>query len=119
MEEKIIKRTIHSALIRYAERTLNGKFLELLAISSGESTDPETGTVTPFVRLEVEVPRGNGDFSRCRFSVKVPNRKKLVSNTSLETDNFLVSFKCLEISYIDDRKNVYFRAEDYTIKKEG
>lgn len=119
MKAKIAKKTIFSALKRYAEKALTGKPLELLTISDGESTDAETGTIVPYIRLEVEVPRNSGEFSRCRFSVKVPNGKKLIENDALNTTDYLVVFKCIEISYIDDHENVYFRAEDYTLKKEG
>lgn len=110
---------IHDALTRYAERRLDEKLLELLTIEQCEVTNKENGEVSKFIKLEVEVPRGYDEFSRCRFAVKVPDGKLLVTNESLENTDFLVAFKGLTISYMDGSKNVYFRADDYTIKKEA
>lgn len=115
---KVTKRTIYDTLVRYAKQSLNGRFLELLSVSEGEAVDKDTGEHTDFIRYEVEVPRGSGEFARCRFSVKIPNGKRMISCESLENADFLISFKDLEITYIDNRKNVYFRASDCNIKKE-
>lgn len=116
---EIKAKTIYAALIRYAQRTLNGKFLSLLFASEGESRDKETGEVTHFARYEVEVPRGFAEFSRCRFAVKIVDGHKLVPPESLEKTDYLIAFKDLDISYIGNSKNVYFRASDCNIKKEG
>ncbi len=110
--------SIYESMKHYVEHTLSGKWLDLLSISEGESTNKETGDAKKFIRLEVEVPKGLGNFSRCRFKVKVPEAKLLVSSESLAKSDFQVAFKGLTISYIDDRKTVYFRADEYQVKKE-
>lgn len=89
----------------------------LLSIEKGDSVNEKTGEVSNFVRCEAEVPRGYGAFSRCRFSVKIPDGKIKVEAEKLDEDDYSVIFSGLLVSYIDNNGNVYFRAEDYEVKK--
>ena len=93
--------------------------LLLLLVTLVESKNKETGEITVYIRFDVEVPRGCGDISRCRFSVKVLGDKLPISEEALEQTDYVVTFQNLEISYIDDSGNVYFKADAFSIKKEG
>ena len=93
-------------------------FFLLLSITEGETVNKETGEVNRFVRLEVEVPRGYGALSRCRFTVKIPDGKPRVDIDDLDTNDYVVRFDGLNISYIDAKGTVYFRADDCEIKQE-
>lgn len=112
------KRTIFDQMKKNVEKELEGKQLELLSLSEGETTDKETGNVQKFIRCEAEVPKGAGAFARCRFSVKVPNAKMKLQEEELESNDFIVIFQGLEVSYIDAKGTVYFRAESYVVKGE-
>ena len=97
---------------------INAAKLSLIGSTRGESKDPETAAVTPYVKVEVEVAKGYGGYSRKRFTAKVSTDKILVADEALEREDYVVSFKNLSISYIDEKGNVYFRADDYSVKKE-
>lgn len=77
-----------------------------------------TGMTDTFLRFEVEVPRGYGIFSRCRFAVKIPNGQEQFTNDELNNGIF-VSFDDLTVSYVDpSRRVVYFKSNNYTILQE-
>lgn len=115
MAKKMKRRTIFQAMKSYVETTLNDTPLELLSIGTDTSVDDDTGEVSNFVQIEVEVPRGYDTLSRCRFTVKVLDGNLKVTETQLEDVEYSVKFKGLSISYIDTKGNVYFRAEDYEV----
>lgn len=98
--------------------TLANKYSDLLSQSVGQSVNKETGEVSDFLRVEFEVRKGNGELSRCRGTVKIPNGKMKITDEELNKNEYAVSFEGLEISFIDNKGNVYFRADDYTVKKE-
>lgn len=71
-----------------------------------------------FVQVLVEIPRGNGDFSRSRFAVKIPDGVIRISRKDIEEKILYVSFEGLDITYIDPaRKEVYFKADNYTVEE--
>lgn len=110
---------LYQVMKKQTEKALEGMQLELLSLSEGETTDKESRKTQKFIRCEAEVPRGSGAFARCRFSVKIPNGKLKITEEELETNGFIVLFQGLEISFIDSKGTVYFRAESYAIKKES
>lgn len=77
----------------------------------------ETGDVERFVRIEVEVRKGNGSLSRLQISVKIPNGELKFKEEDLEKTEYLVFFDELEISFIDAKGNAYFRAKDYYVEE--
>ena len=83
-----------------------------------EKTD-ENGNILPEKeesnRYEVEIPKGNGGFSKVRFSIKVLEEKLPIPPEILDDEDYQISFRDLKISFIDTRRNVYFKAEGYTI----
>ena len=110
-------KTVVEVMKRFAVDELNEKTLELLDIEEGETVNNETGEVSQYVKLEAEVPRGHGKFSRCRIPVKIVNGRLKVKKEQLEDSEFLVTFKGLNISYIDTKGNAYFKAESYDINE--
>jgi hypothetical protein len=101
------------------ETILSDTTNDLISISSESSTDKETNQVSNFIRIEAEVPRGFGAFSRCRFTVKVPNASLKVTEEQLDNSDYRVKFSNLVVSYIDTRGTVYFRADDYEVAVDG
>lgn len=114
---KMKKRTMIEAMKNTVTNTLEGVPTDLLSISMEESTNKESGEISRYVKFEAEVPKGYDSLSRCRFTVKVPNATLKVTEEQLLDDDYDIFFKGLEISFIDQTGNVYFRAEDYSIKK--
>jgi len=92
---------------------------ELIAIAEGQTTDRETGEINRFVKVSAEVAKRQGIFSRTQFDVKISDGRVKVDPAELENGEkeFEVFFKNLEISYIDSKGNVYFRAENYDIEE--
>lgn len=113
------KKSMLEAMKKAVLRDLAKNPLLLLLVTLIEGKNKETGDITIYLRFDVEVPRGCGDISRCRFSVKVLGNKIPISEEALEQADYVVTFQNLDISYIDDSGNVYFKADDYSIKKEG
>ena len=97
--------------------TINRASPHIISNTAGETKNSETGEIVPHVKVEAEIPRGHGKYSLCRIAVKIPNGKILATEEELDSNDFLVSFTNLEITYIDDRGNVYFRADNYAIRK--
>mgnify|MGYP004466872751 CR=1 FL=1 len=96
---------------------------DLIAISDvAKDRKNDAGEVTGkerFVKLTVEVPRGNGGFSRLRFDVKVPEGTVKITQTELECTDYTVELENLTISFLDTTHGrVYFRADDYVVKEE-
>ncbi|MCH5259539.1 MAG: hypothetical protein J1F18_07295 [Lachnospiraceae bacterium] len=112
-------KTLYDAMKKTVERTLEGVPLEIVSISNGESVNEETGEVSKFVRVEVEVPKGFDDLSKCRFQVKIPDGKLKVTETQLEEDEYIAKFSGLAITYVDNRGTVYFKSDDYNVAKVG
>lgn len=111
-----MKKTIYSAMKNYVETTLSDVPNDLISISSETSVDKETGETSSFIRIEAEVQKGYDALARCRFSVKIPNAPLKITENQLSETDYVVTFKNLQISFIDSRNNVYFRAEDYAVK---
>lgn len=111
-------RTILEVMKADTAFALGNLAFDLLSEDIGKATDDKTGEEKKFARLEVEVPKGNGGFSRCRFSVKVPDVAEVqVGNEALDGADFTVTFSDLEISFIDSRGNTYFKASKYLVKE--
>lgn len=114
-----MKREIIEAMKAGAITVLQPLPHSLLSIEEGENTNEETGVVSRFIRCETEVPKGYGKYSRCRMLTKIPDARLQVTQDDLDTDDFVVYFDGLEISYIDNRGNVYFRAKKYKVEQEA
>lgn len=76
-----------------------------------------TGEFGKYTKMVVEIPKKNGVLSRKRISIKILEDTPKVMSEELEEKDFLIRFNELEISFIDARRNVYFRAKDYTVEE--
>ena len=111
-------KTLLEAMKILTVNELEGITLQLIGLDSKESTDEKTGVITKFKRFQVEVPRGFGALSLCRFSVKVAESKIELTQKDIEESVYSVTFEGLEISYIGENSAVYFRATDAKVVKE-
>lgn len=111
-------KSIYTAMVRYVEHMFSDVPLDMIGISSGQDTNPENGDVTAYTRVDAEIPKGYDEFSRCQLSVKIPNSPMKITEDEICESDVSVTFSNLIISYINDRKNVYFRADDYDVRKD-
>ena len=112
-------RKLFEIIKKETAKTINSQKLELIGIEVGKTVDKETGNVSNFTKVDCEVAKGSGAFSRCQISVKIPDCSDCkVSENDLAENEYQVFFQNLEISYIDSFGNIYFRATRYDIEKE-
>lgn len=112
---------LYDILIAYVEHKLESIRYEIIGSekrrTDKRTTDPLDGTerIVPedSVRLEVEIPRGNGMFSRVRIKVKLLIEEFPISDTDLEEEIFTCIFRNLKITYIASTSDhsVYFKAD--------
>lgn len=117
-------KTAYEVLISNFTDLLAPMIFEIVSSKYGEkalknSEGKPTGEVEKFLKLEVEIPRGNGQLSKLRISIKIINGFEKFSPTDIIENGVFVQFENLEIIFIDNRKNVYFRATDYSIVENG
>ena len=86
-------------------------------------TNKETGKAMEELqaKLELEIPRGSGRLAKTRITVKTPQSgtTRLLLNKDFEEDIVKVRLIGLEISFIDQKRNTYFRCERIEIVKEA
>ena len=104
-----MKKNLFETMKQNIAETLSSTDLELLGMEEVVKEN-EDGTKEFSTRLELEVPKGNGIYSRCRFSCKMPYSSKHFTAEELE-EGVLVTLKGLSVSYIDAKGNVYFKCE--------
>ena len=100
-----------------AAAAINAARLELLGLEEKEKKN-EDGTVTKCVQVTCEVAKKSGVYSRCQFSVKIEGARMKLKPEQLDETDYIVIFDDLEISYIDTKGNVYFRASNYDVDAE-
>ena len=95
--------------------------MELLEIEAIQQTDKQTGEIKNSVRCTCEIPKNNGTFSRSRITVKIPDTDRLkVTQQQLEDGEYwTVKFDGLQITFISQYGDVYFKAEDYSINQKN
>lgn len=114
-------------LLRALKRNLPKELTEIASdlISIGEGAKKQMdkdGEQEPelkrFVKIEAEIPRGNGWLSRIRFEVKIPDGALKVTPEELENSDYSVTFSNLTVTYIDSMRDIiYFAAEDYEVEE--
>ena len=73
----------------------------------------------PYVVAEVEIARGQGAFSRCRFEVKLPFHNLAFDETYFDEGDYCISFEELRATYVNaSTKKIYFSAPGYSIVQE-
>ena len=116
------KKDIYSAMTQSLTQTLETITCEVLSVEQGEKhledeAGNSTGEVEHFLRFETEIPRGNGFLSKVRFTTKISGSKLKFHSEDID-DGVSIQFQGLEVSFIDSRRNVYFKATDYLVKEE-
>lgn len=91
------------------ENFISNCVLELISVEHG-AKKLDSGLEEPFTRLELEIPRGNGIYSRCRFSCKLPPTVFNLSAEQLD-DGVRVSLTNFHVTYISGNHEIYSKAE--------
>lgn len=91
---------MYDRVLLCAEEALSGITFELMSWELKEQTKDD-GTIERYTKIEVEVPRGQGEkiFQRCRFSCKLPSLDLRVTEEEID-DGVLVVIEDLKISYL-------------------
>lgn len=104
-----MKKGLYDAMIREVEKMLEGLEVDLLSVQQGVKK-LENGVEEAFTRVEVEIPKGNGTFSRCRFSCKLPPIQLKVSEEAVE-EGVSVVLSGVKVTFISTQKEIYTRAD--------
>ncbi len=108
-----MSKRLYDAMTSELECFLAGVKLELLSIEQGMKKD-EDGNQEPFTRVEVEIPRGSGAFSRCRFSCKLPPVKLNISEEEIESGISIVLLG-VKVTYVSAQKEIYTKADSIQV----
>ncbi|RHB98804.1 hypothetical protein [Mediterraneibacter gnavus] len=100
---------LYDAMVAELEGLLDGNTFDLLSFEQGVKKN-EDGSQTPFTKVEVEIPKGNGAFSRCRFSCKLPPIQLQVSEEEID-DGVSVTLVGVQVTFISSQKEIYTKAE--------
>ena len=104
---------LYDAMVADVESRLDGNTFDLLSFEQGVKKN-EDGSQTPFTKVEVEIPKGNGAFSRCRFSCKLPPIQLQVSEEEID-DGVSVILSGVKVTFISSQKEIYTKAESIQI----
>lgn len=73
--------------------------LELLGVEEVRKQNSD-GTIEMQTKLELEVPKGNGMFSRVRFACKTAQTRQF-DRINFDEDEVLVSLTGLKVTFVD------------------
>ena len=104
-----MQKKLYDAVVSDLETFISNCVLDLLSIEHG-AKKLNSGSDEPFTRLELEIPRGNGIYSRCRFSCKLPPTIFNLSAEQLD-DGVRVSLTNFHVTYIGGTHEIYSKAE--------
>jgi hypothetical protein len=104
---------LYDALVSELEERLENNSVDLLSIEQGVKKNKD-GIQEPFTRIEVEIPKGNGAFSRCRFSCKLPPIQLNVSEVDLEEGTSVI-LSGVKVTYVSAQKEIYMRADSVQV----
>lgn len=104
---------LYDVMVADVERRLYGNTVDLISHETGVKKN-EDGSQTPFTKVEVEIPKGNGAFSRCRFSCKLPPIQLQVSEEEID-DGVSVILSGVKVTFISSQKEIYTKAESIQI----
>ena len=112
---------IYEAMKNALLKAISQVDLEVVSVRSDEreKKDKEGDgiEVEKFIKIGVEVPRGNGELSRKRFYVKIVDGALNVTQSDVDENVYMVKFTNLSISYVDSgRQEVYFKADGYEME---
>lgn len=100
---------LYDAMVAELNSLLDRNTYDLLSLEQGVKKN-EDGSQTPFTKVEVEIPKGNGAFSRCRFSCKLPPTQLQVSEEEID-DGVSVTLVGVQVTFISSQKEIYTKAE--------
>lgn len=104
-----MSKKMYDVMVSELEAMLNSVCVDLLSVEQASKKNDD-GTLVPFTRLEVEIPRGNGAYSRCRFFCKLPPTN--LSFTQDDLDNGIsVTLSGLKVTFISAQHEIYTRAD--------
>ena len=104
---------LYDALMMELEKVLNETELELISVGQGVKKY-EDGSEEEFTRVEVEIPKGNAAFSRCRFTCKLSPIELGLSEEEID-EGIHVILSGVKVSYISDKKVIYTKADGIRI----
>lgn len=116
MTKKMRKKTIFEAMKLFVENSLDSVPLALISIGAESTIDDDTKEISNFIKAEVEVPRGYDMLSKCRFTVKIVDVPLKVTEIQLEDNDYIITLTGLQITYVDVKGTVYFKADKYDVK---
>lgn len=100
---------LYDALVAELENMLEETTVELLSIE--ESTKKvDDGTEEQITKAVMEIPRGNGAFSRCRFPCRLPRIQLNISEEELD-EGVLVCLSGFKVTYISSQREIYTKAD--------
>lgn len=111
-----MSKTVYDVTINNLTKKLDNMTLQCLGLNV--VTPPERNGVKPepYVQAEVEVCRAQGEYSRCRFDVKLPLHSLPFDENYFDEDEYLIEFQDFITSFINGSlKGIFFRAQGYTI----
>jgi|GEM_PF-5784865 len=104
------------AVMEEVVKKIEGLEVDLLSVEYGKKRNKD-GDEEPYTRVEVEIPRGNGVLSRCRYKCKLPATKIDASDEELENGISAILIG-LQVTYVSSNKEIYMKAEEIHIIKE-
>ena len=99
---------LYDAIVKELECLLDGLKVDLLSAEQGTKIN-EDGSQEFFTRVELEIPKGHGSFSRCRFSCKLPMKQIDVSEDDFDAGVSAI-LSNVKVTYISGQKEIYTKA---------
>lgn len=124
-----MSKNLYTVLVSFVEHKFATIRYEIISVEKrcGDKkiTDPVSGVERiekeDFIRLEVEIPRGNGTFSRVRIKVKLLFDEFPISDAELNDDEiFTCVFRNLKVSYVASTSDhtFFFKADGCRIYRD-
>lgn len=111
-----MSKTIYDVTINNLTKTLKSLTLQCLELKTITPIERNSVKAEPYVQAGVEVCRAQGEFSRCRFDVKLPLHDLPFAEDFFDVEEYLIEFQEFQTTFINgSAKKIFFRALGYTI----
>lgn len=104
---------LYDAMVAELEAVLDENPVELISYETVVKKS-EDGVENPCLKVEVEISKGNGVFSRCRFSCKLPPIQLNISEEEID-DGVSVVLSGVKVTFISSQKEIYTKADSIRI----
>lgn len=105
-------KNMYSTMTSYLISIIAIESSEILEEATYEKRDEQGQIIEVGVKYQAEV--STGDARKARYSIKLPNHKKLFTDEQLE-EGIYAKFSDVTVSFIDTKKkDVYFKASKIT-----